>query len=49
MFVVFRVFYLDGLPDDVRLSNNVNTFKLKVKRTLTLLREKDKGIYVYYG
>ena len=26
MFVVFRVFYLEWLPDDVELSNNVNTF-----------------------
>ena len=50
MFVVFRAFYLNGLPHDVKLSNNENTFKHKVKKTfLTLLREKDQGIYVYYG
>ena len=40
-------FIRNGLPDDVKLSNNVNTFKLKVKKTfLTLLREKDK-IFIY--
>ena len=43
-------FIWNGLPDDVKLSNNVNLFKHKVKKTfLTLLREKDKDIYVYYG
>ena len=43
-------FIWNGLPDDVKLSNNVNTFKHKVKKTfLTLLREKDQDIYVYYG
>ena len=43
-------FIWNGLPDDVKLSNNVNTFKHKVKKTfLTLLREKDQNIYVYYG
>ena len=37
-------------PDDAKLSNNVNTFKHKVKkRFLTLLREKDQDIYAYYG
>ena len=30
------------INDDVKLSNNVKTF-------LTLLREKDKDIFVYYG
>ena len=40
-------FIWNGLPDDVKLSNNVNLFKHKVKKTfLTLLREKDKDIYV---
>ena len=39
-----------GLPDDVKLSNNVNTFKHKVKKTfLTLLREKNQDIFVYHG
>ena len=34
----------NGLPDDVKLSNNVNMFKYKVKKTfLTLLREKRSG------
>ena len=49
MFVVFiRPFIWNGLPDDVKLPNNVNLFKHKVKKTfLTLLREKDKN--VYYG
>ena len=43
-------FIQNSLPDDFKLSNNVNTFKLKVKKTfLTLLREKGKDIYVYYG
>ena len=43
-------FVWSGLPDDVKLSNNVSTFKLKVKKALlTLLREKDKDIYIYYG
>ena len=51
MFVVFiGSFFWNGLPDDVKLSNNVNLFKHKVKKTfLTLLREKDKDIYVYLG
>ena len=40
----------NGLPDDVKLLNNVNTFKHKVKKTyLILLREKDQDVYVYYG
>ena len=35
-------FIWDFLLNDVKLSNNVNTFKHKVKNTvLTLLREKD--------
>ena len=39
----------NALPDDVKLSNNVNTFKHKVKKDfLILLREKDQDIYVYY-
>ena len=43
-------FIWNGLPDDVKLSNNVNTFKYKVKKAfLTLLTEKDQDIYVYYG
>ena len=43
-------FIWNGLPDDVKLSNNVNTFKLKVKNNFwTLLRKKDKDVYVYYG
>ena len=43
-------FIWNGLPDDVKLSNNVNTFKHKVKKTfLTLLRETDQDIYVYCG
>ena len=40
-------FIWNGLRDDVKLSSNVNTFKHKVKKTLTLLREKDQDIYVY--
>ena len=43
-------FIWNGLPDDVKLSNNVNTFKHKVKKCfLTLLREKDQDISVYGG
>ena len=43
-------FILNSWPDDVKLSNNVSTFKHKVKKSfLTLLREKDQHIYVYYG
>ena len=43
-------FIWNGLPDDSKLSNNVNTFKHNVKKNfLTLLREKDQDIYVYYG
>ena len=35
-------FIWNGLPDDAKQSNNVNMFKLKVKKSfLTLLREKD--------
>ena len=49
MFVGFRAFFWNGLPDDVKLSNNVNTFKQKLKKTLTLLKGKDQDIYVYYG
>ena len=38
----------NSLPDDVKLSSNVNTFKHKVKKTfLTLLREKDEDISVH--
>ena len=37
----------NGLSDDVKVSNNVNTFKHKVKKNfLTLLREKNQDIYV---
>ena len=44
------LFIWNGLPDDVILSNNVNTFMHKVKkRFLTLVREKDQDIYVYSG
>ena len=40
----------NGLPDDVIPSNNVITFKHKVKKTfLSLLRQKDQDIYVSYG
>ena len=40
----------NGLPDDVELSNNLNTLKYKVKKTFfTLLRVKDQDIYVHYG
>ena len=43
-------FIWNGLLDNVKLSNNVNTFKHKVKKTfLTLFREKDQDIYVHYG
>ena len=50
MFVVFRAFHLEWLARDVKLSNNVNTFKYMVNKTfLALVREKDQDIYVYYG
>ena len=39
-------FIWNGLPNAVKLSNNVNPFK---KTFLTLLREKNKDVYVYYG
>ena len=43
-----RPFIWNDLPDDIKLSNSVNTFKHKVKKSfLTLLREKDQDIYVY--
>ena len=43
-------FTWNGLSDDVKLSNNVNTFKHKLKKTfLRLLREKDQYIYVNFG
>ena len=43
-------FIWNGLPDDVKMSNNVNTFKHKVKKSfLTLLQETDQDVYVYYG
>ena len=36
-------FIWNGFPDDVKLSNNVNTFQQKVKKSfLTLLRKKIK-------
>ena len=42
-------FISNGLPDDVKMSNNVNTFKHKVKKSfLILLREKDQDINVTY-
>ena len=45
-----RPFIWNGVPDDVKLSNNMNTFKHKVKKSfLTLLREKDQDIRIYYG
>ena len=38
------------LPDDAKLSNNVNVLKLNLKKSvLTLLREKDQDIYIYQG
>ena len=43
-------FIWNALRDDIKLSNNVNTFKHKVKKSfLTLLREKDQDMYVYCG
>ena len=43
-------FIWHGLPDDVKLSDNVNTFKHKIKKSfLLLLREKDQDIYVTIG
>ena len=43
------LFIWNGLPDDATLSNNVNTFMHKVKkRFLTLVRENNQDIYVYY-
>ena len=46
----FGPFIWNGLLDDVKLSNNVNTFKHNLKsRFLTLLREIDQDIYSYYG
>ena len=40
-------FIWNGLPDDNKLSNNVNMFKHKVKKNfLTLLQEKPQDIYV---
>ena len=40
-------FIWNSLPNDVKLSNNVNTFKHRVNKIfLTLLREKDQDIYV---
>ena len=42
-------FIWNGLPDGAKLSNNVSTFKHKVKTSfLTLLREKDQDICMYY-
>ena len=39
-------FIWNGLADDIKLSDDINTFKHKVKRTfLTLLREKDQDVY----
>ena len=44
-------FIWNGFPDDVKLSNNVNTVeKYNVKKSfLTLLRQKNQDIYVYFG
>ena len=43
-------FIWNDLPNDVKLSNNVKTFKHKVKKTLlALLRKKDQNIYIYCG
>ena len=40
----------NGLPDDIKLSNNANMLKDKVKRNLlALLQEKDQDIYIYHG
>ena len=40
----------NGLPDDINLLNNGNTFKHKVKKSLLTLRASwDQVIYVYYG
>ena len=40
-------FIWNGLSDDAKMPNDVNTFKHKVKKNfLTLLREKDEEIYV---
>ena len=42
-------FIWNGLADDVKLSDNINTFKHKAKRTfLTLLREKDQDVLKSY-
>ena len=43
-------FIWNGFPDDVKLSNNLNKFKHKVKTIfLTLLREKDQSmLWVHY-
>ena len=50
MFVLFMVLIWNGLPNDLKLSKNVNTFEEKVTISfLTLLREKDQDIYVHYG
>ena len=41
-------FIWNGLPDDVKMSNNVNTFKHKVKKSfLRLLWEKDQHMSMY--
>ena len=44
-------FIWNGFPDYVKLSNNVNTVeKYNVKKSfLTLLRQKNQDIYVYFG
>ena len=40
----------NGLPDDIKLSNNANMLKDKVKKNLlALLQEKDQDIYIYHG
>ena len=41
-------FIWNNLPDDVKLSKNVNTFKQNLKKSfLTLLSKKDQDIYAY--
>ena len=43
-------FIWNGLPDDVKMSNNVHAFKHKVKkRFVSLLWEKYQDIYVCFG
>lgn len=40
----------NALPDDIKLSGDVNRFKHKVTKSfLALLRGKDQDIYLYQG